>query len=276
MDGRSRVWVPGPLTATMNLFAAVHATWAGATVLRTPDGPTHAHLTPAALSRALATGTDLAGVRVTVAGDTLGWPLHDRAATARCRVSHYYGAAELSFVAWGSHHEDLRPFPGVEVETRAGVLWVRSPYLAEGYVDQVGAAGPFTRDAAGFATVGDRGEVVDGLVRVQGRGDDAVTTAGATVLVGDVESALAPVVRGDLAVLGMPHPDLGAVLVGVVTRPDDVARAREASRARLTAVQRPRRWYVVPSLPLTHAGKVDRGALAGRLVSPDVVLRRDG
>ena len=25
IDRRSRVWVPGPLTATMNLFAAVHA-----------------------------------------------------------------------------------------------------------------------------------------------------------------------------------------------------------------------------------------------------------
>ena len=34
----SRVWVPGPLAATMNLFAAVHATVLGATARRRPRG----------------------------------------------------------------------------------------------------------------------------------------------------------------------------------------------------------------------------------------------
>ena len=46
---------------------------------------------------------------------------------------------------------------------------------------------------------------------VTGRGDDAVTTGGATVLVADVEDALRPVVAGGLAVLGVPHDTLGHV-----------------------------------------------------------------
>src|SRR5688500_12375041 len=48
----SRVWVPGPLTASMNLFAAVHARCVGAAVATAPVGATHACLTPATLVRA--------------------------------------------------------------------------------------------------------------------------------------------------------------------------------------------------------------------------------
>src|SRR4051812_12098228 len=130
---RARVWVPGPLSATMNLFAAVHARYSGATVVDASDGATHAHLTPAMLRQALDRGTDLAGVHVVVAGDRLPRDLADRTRATGAQVSHYYGAAELSFVAWGRHEEDLRPFPAVEVQIRDGVLWVRSPYVSDGY-----------------------------------------------------------------------------------------------------------------------------------------------
>ena len=71
-------------------------------------------------------------------------------------MHHYYGAAELSFVAWGAHADDLRPFPGVEVSVREGEVWVRSPYLCTGYD---GPPGPLRRDGDGFATVGDRGSM---------------------------------------------------------------------------------------------------------------------
>src|SRR4051812_49829021 len=67
----SRVWLPGPLTASMNLFAATHARFVGATVATTPAGATHACLTPATLTGALDSGVDLAGVHVVVAGDRL-------------------------------------------------------------------------------------------------------------------------------------------------------------------------------------------------------------
>jgi long-chain acyl-CoA synthetase len=114
----SRVWVPGPLTASMNLFAATHARDVGATVTTAPAGATHACLTPAALVRALDDGVDVTGLHVVVAGDRLRRVLAGRATAAGARVSHYYGAAELSFVAWGSDEEDLRAFPGVDLEIR--------------------------------------------------------------------------------------------------------------------------------------------------------------
>lgn len=259
----SRVWVPGPLAATMNLFAAVHAASVGATVTATADRSSHTVLTPAALTRAVAQDTDLHGMHVLVAGDRLAPRLHDEALVhGVSRISHYYGAAELSFVAWGSHAEDLAPFPGVEVESRDGVLWVRSPYLMHRYD---GPDGPLLRGADGFVTVGDRGVVTDGRVLVDGRGDAAVVTAGATVLVADVEAALERETRSPVVVVGTAHPDLGQVLCAVLRHPDELTAARRAARKVLEPAHRPRRWYALDELPLTGAGKVDRDRLTALL-----------
>jgi acyl-CoA synthetase (AMP-forming)/AMP-acid ligase II len=259
VDRRSRVWVPGPLTATMNLFAAVHARHAGAAVVDAPDGATHAHLTPALLRAALQQGTELAGVHVVVAGDRLPSDLADRAREAGARVSHYYGAAELSFVAWGTHEDDLRAFPEVEIDVRDGVLWVRSPYLSEGYE---GADGPFLRALDGFATVGDRGRIADGMLTVAGRGTEAVLTGGATVLVADVELELRRAGAGELVAVGVPHPRLGQIVAVVVSDPAAADRGRRAARRSLGPAQRPRVWLHLPEFPTTPGGKVDRAAVA--------------
>lgn len=256
IDAGSRVWVPGPATATMNVFAVVHARHAGATLVHDSTEATHAVLTPTALSRLVASGP-VPAMTVVVAGDRLGPALHDRCVDAGLTVHHYYGAAELSFVAWGSHADALRPFPGVEVTAEDGVLWVRSPFVCEGYD---GASGPFERRPDGFSTVGDLGEVRDGHVAVHGR-PEAVTTGSATVLVADVEAALAGVAGGEVVVLGLPHADLGSVLAAVLTDPADLAAVRERAREVLTTAARPRLWLACPEPPVTAAGKVDREAL---------------
>jgi len=259
-----RVWIPGPVGATMNLFAAVHADFAGATRVEEPHLATHAHLTPTALSRALATRpADLAGVHVLTAGDRLERPVYDAATAAGVRVRHYYGAAELSFVAWGEHADALRPFPEVELASRDGELWVRSPYVCEGYRE---AEHQLRRDVGGWTTVGDRGEVADGVVTVLGR-DGGITTSGGTVLVADIEHSLRRHTTGDVVVVGVPHPDLGQVVVAVVTRPDDVGRLRAASRRLLAPAQRPRRWVHMDPLPLTGNDKVDRRAVVTALTT---------
>ena len=259
IDRHARVWVPGPLSATMNLFAAVHARYVGATVVDAPDGATHAHLTPALLHGALQQGTDLAGAHVVVAGDRLPRDLAERAVAGGASVSHYYGAAELSFVAWGRHEDDLRPFPEVEIEVRGGVVWVRSPYLSNGYD---GADGPLTVDADGFATVGDRGSLDGGMLTVAGRGADVVLTGGATVLVADVELGLRRAGVPDVVVVGVPHRRLGSVVAAVVADVAVADRARAAARDGLSSGQRPRLWFHLPQFPLTAGGKVDRAAVA--------------
>jgi long-chain acyl-CoA synthetase len=251
----SRVWVPGPLSATMNLFAAVHASSCGATLVCDPADATHAQLTPATLRRCLDDGRALAGLSVVVAGDRLAPALHRRAVRAGARVRHYYGAAELSFVAWGSHADDLRPFPGAEVSVRAGEIWVRSPYLCLGYD---GPPGPLHVDDAGHATVGDRGALVDGLLRVAGR-PGAVTVGGATVEVADVEAVLRPAATGELALVAAPR--FGRVLAAVLTDDGDHAPLLRLARAHLEGAHRPRLWYRIDVMPRTPAGKVDHEAV---------------
>lgn len=259
VSSTSRVWVPGPLAASMNLFGAAHAQWAGATLVPEPVGATHAHLTPSSLRRLLADQPHtLSGVHVVVAGDRLPESLRDAATAAGARVSHYYGAAELSFVAWGEHTGALRPFPGVEVVARGGELWVRSPYVCAGYAEPQHL---LRRDSEGWTTVGDRGAVEDdGRITVRGRAG-GVTTGGATVLEADVEHVLQQAAVGEVVVVGVPHPDLGQVVAAVVTDPADVVRLRGVGRRMLTAPQQPRRWFHLESLPLSATGKVDKAAV---------------
>jgi long-chain acyl-CoA synthetase len=262
----SRVWVPGPLNATMNLFAAVHARVLGATLVDSPADASHAVLTPGGLDDP----ASLAGVTVVVAGDRLEPQRHDAAVSAGARVHHYYGAAELSFVAWGSHADDLAHFPGVDVSVRSGEIWVRTPYLCIGYD---GPPGPLRVDADGYATVGDRGSLHDGVLTVAGRAD-AVQVGTATVQPADIEATLRPAARGELAVVGVPHGSLGAVLAVALTEPSDLERVRRIARDELSGSLLPRLWFHVPQLPRTNAGKVDRTALVSALSREDARSRR--
>lgn len=261
VDAGARLWLPGPLQASMNLFAAVHARAVGAHLVADPGGATHGCLTPAALTAVLADGAPLRGLRLVVAGDRLPRALADRAVAAGAQVEHYLGAAELSFLAWGSADDDLRPFPGVQVQVRDGVVWARSPYLSDGYAD--GQEGPFTVDDEGWATVGDHGvRTGDGCLAVAGRGDLAVLTGGATVLVADVEAALRAAGAGDCVAVGVPHPRLGQLVAAVGTDADALAAARATGVPELSRAQRPRLWFHLDRWPVTAAGKVDRTAVA--------------
>lgn len=260
IDADSRVWIPGPLSASMNLFAAIHADYVHARIVDTESDATHAVLTPSQLKRFLDTSVGVGPCHVIVAGDGLRCSLRDRALAEGHAVSHYFGASELSFIAWGTAENDLLAFPGVEIDIRDDVIWCRSTYLARAYGDN--AAGPLEFDAAGFATVGDRGRFEDGFLRVHGRGDVAVTTAGATVLVAEVEQVLRAYARGEVVVLGIPHAHWGAVIIGVVTETSDIDRLSSIAMEQLSVAQRPRRWIHVPDLPMTPVGKVDRSALA--------------
>lgn len=262
MDGAARLWVPGPRSSTMNLFALVHAYTVGARVVGSLDEATHACLTPTAVSRLVADGVNRSGLRVVVAGDRLPTPLRERARTLGLRVRHYYGASELSFVACGDGAESLEPFTGTEIEIRSGVIWVRSPYLATGYSR---TGGPLAIGPDGFATVGDIGRLCDGHLVVTGR-PDVVVTGGATVLLQDVEAVLQDVAGSSVALVGVPHAYLGAVIACVVQDANDVPALRRAVAGHLSAAQRPRLWCHLEDLPVSAAGKLDRVALRRHVV----------
>jgi len=272
LGGQDVVWLPGPLSSSLFLHGGFHARHVGAAVVtgrRPPAEATAVHLVPALLRDALDAADEGALPRlrtVVCAGDSLPAVLREHAAARGWRVLEYYGAAELSFVAWRDDDGRFRPFPGAEVRVADGVLWASSPYLARGYLDPADA-GPLRRDGR-WATVGDLADGDGAGVHVRGRAESAVTTGGHTVVAEEVEQVLAGADGVDEAgVVGLPHPDLGSVLAAVLvpSAGSDPATARAvaavATRA-LPAPARPRRWFTADRLPRTGAGKLDRAALA--------------
>lgn len=250
-----RFWIPGPLAATMNLFAACLASAVGADWSTERAGCTHAQLTPAQLASVL-DGPPTAGPRALVAGDGLSPALRRRAEAAGVRVDHYYGAAELSLVAWGHDAADLRLFEAVTAEVRDGELWVRSPWLARGMAD-----------GRGFATVHDLVRLDGDRIEVLGR-PGAATTAGATVELAPIEAALQAHGQGRVVVVAVPHERLGE-LICCVTGAADRDAVRRWGRTQLTGARRPRRWLVRDELPLTPAGKIDRPRLVAEISTTD-------
>ena len=274
----ARVWLPGPMTSTMVLFAAVHAAESGAVLVSDPAQATHACLTPAQLwqhASSLPPGTI-----VTTAGAAQPEAVTTLAQERQLDLRTYCGAAELSFVAADPDRGGLRAFDRVELSVRDGVVWVRSPWLSDGYdeantshhpdpprlhTSRTGGSrtpGSFTRDADGWASVGDLGRLDEyGVLTVLGR-PEAITTAGATVLIADIEALLAPAASAPFAVHEVSHPTLGAVVAVTVTAPADRERLLSYAKTHLTTTHRPRVVRHTDQLPLTPAGKLDRAALS--------------
>lgn len=280
-----RVLVPAPPSGSMFAFAHAHAAHVGAGVVALPRWSlrdaeqalrtcTLAHLTPAMLTGLL--GRDLGRLRTVVcAGAALPDAVRQRAHALGIDVVDYYGAAELSFVAMRAGGR-LDPFPEVEMELRDDVIWARSPWLAQGYA--VGQSGPLLTDAAGWASVGDRGRIDPGRgLVVLGRGADTVTSGGTTVVCADVESAVLghPSVTAAV-VIGTPHVELDELLEVVVTGSDalDVHELRSHTATLVSRTHLPRRWHVWSELPLTPAGKVDRSEVLRRLAAAPVTSAR--
>ena len=266
VDDGETVGLLGPWTSTMVLFAAMHALNSGATPLAGTPGELSrvgdlrvVHGVPTAASTYL----DRISERrwspprlLVTAGATAPTELWHTADHLGIDMVEYYGAAELSFI--GAHREPdgFDTLPHVEVEIRDTVIWVRSPYLADGYL--AGAEGALRRDGD-WASVGDHGTLDDqGRLHVSGRGDTAVTTAGHTVLVEDVERALAAIPGvHEIAVLGLPHDSLGEVLAAAFVADVDTGHLRAASQD-LPGPMRPRAWFPMSALPRTANGKIDR------------------
>jgi len=270
------VWLAGPLWSSLFLYGAFHAGAVGARVAFRDDDPAGAtalHCVPSQLpgllQREQSGGLPLVR-RVVVAGDHCSADLWEQCEAVGWHVVEYYGASELSFVAWRDRCGPFRAFPGVETELRTaseltqGVLWARSPYLADCYLSAQ-TDGPLRFDPLGWATVADLARSVPDGLEVVGRGTSAVTTGGHTVVVEEVERLLRGLPGVDeVAVLGVPHPRLGQVLTAVVVGSAGDAALRSAV-AGTPAPSRPRRWLHADALPRTSGGKLRRDAL------PDLV-----
>lgn len=285
LQASDRICVLGSVRSTMGLYGAVHAMHALGEVLLS-DEPreraTIAHAVPAAARELLAHPPESLRM-IVVAGDRVPEGLCELSAQRGVALLEYYGATELSFVAYrqvtdGTGVRGLVPFPGVQVRIDDGVVWARSAYLALGYLGSTDGPG---RWVDGWATVGDQGTWDQDRLVIEGRGAQAITVGGHTVHLADVEGYFRDRLEGtgaaggsgvEVAILAQEHEVLGEVPVGIVTGGDDeVQRARVVARD-LPDPARPRRWIAVGQMPRTPAGKVDRLALT-RLVQDSRVRR---
>ena len=230
-------------------------------------------------------GRLLAGLRLAVCGSApLTALLAERSATELgCAPLVRYGLTETGLNV--SHlATDIRPgsvgipFPGVLVRLWAngaaappgtdGEIQVRGPHVFHGYSGNPSAtAESFTPD--GWFRTGDIGRLdpATGHLVIRGRSKEMIITGGLNVYPREVEMVLEghPSVA-EAAVAGVPHPHWGEQVTAWVTRRpghafDEAALIAHAHTA-LAGYKCPKRVYLLPALPRTPLGKLQRTALA--------------
>ncbi|MCF7549129.1 AMP-binding protein [Pseudonocardia sp. WMMC193] len=253
------VLVAGPLSSSLFLFGALHALWCGAELRLAPRlsaaaarGAATVHVVPAMLPELAAVPFELV-----VCGGA-----HVPEGLRRPELLEYYGSAEHSLIAI-RRDGVLRPVPGVDLEVRAGELWVRSPLAVDGRL-----RGGVLDPSPEWTSVGDRVDIVDGVLTVHGRESATIGSGGFLVAAEEVEAVLRAVPGvSDVVVAGSPHPRLGAVVTAVVEGEPVLADLRAAARAGLDPRKRPRIWLRAKEIPRTPAGKPARAALTAALAA---------
>ncbi|MCU6481771.1 class I adenylate-forming enzyme family protein [Arthrobacter sp. A2-55] len=265
---------PGPLAASMNLYALGECLFSGSTFVAlpgfTPDAAlasirdravTRLVLVPTVLgliaARGLATGQGPSGVTsIVCAGSALppGLLALARRWAPRARIYQYYGASELGFVAASEilGGRGTGPvgtaFPGVELAVldaagrklptgEVGDISVRSPYICDGYA--WGDDGLALATVNGWHTVRDQGWLdSDGALHVAGRASEMIVTSGANVYPQQVEQALTgDGMEGAVVVTGLADPVRGQrVVAGLLGSPEELAALLAACRKRSAAL----------------------------------------
>jgi malonyl-CoA/methylmalonyl-CoA synthetase len=200
------------------------------------------------------------------------------------RILERYGMTETNMNTSNPYAGERRagtvgfPLPGVELKItnpetgetlpqgEVGVIEVRGPNVFKGYWQMPEKTADELR-ADGFFITGDLGVIDEaGYVSIVGRGKDLIISGGYNIYPKEVELVLDE--QGGVlesAVIGVPHPDFGETVVGVlVAQPGqspDTDAIMEAVKGPLARFKHPRRLVVVDSLPRNTMGKVQKNLL---------------
>jgi long-chain acyl-CoA synthetase len=206
------------------------------------------------------------------------------------KLYEFYGSSETGTVSVIGPDEHAlhpgsvgRPPPGVSVQLHDGELFVRSPALMSGYLDDRGERLAPLELRDGHFSVGDLGTIdADGWITLVDRKHDTIITGGLNVYPAEVERALAtlPGVAGAV-VFGVPDDDWGQLVAAVIALEDagwiDPHRLREALRDQLAGYKLPRALAVCTSgqLPIGSSGKPLRRAARETFTDRLVRIDRD-
>ncbi len=204
------------------------------------------------------------------------------------RLYEFYGSSETGTVSvirpaeHAAHPGSVgRPPPGTSVRVHDGELFVRSPSVMAGYLDERGEAVAPLDARDGHISVGDLGTIDDaGWITLVDRKHDTIISGGLNVYPAEVERALAalPGVAGAV-VFGVADADWGQLVAAVIAPRAgatlDGHALRAALRDQLAGYKLPRAIAVCApdELPLGASGKplrrAARDAFAARLVRVD-------
>jgi acyl-CoA synthetase (AMP-forming)/AMP-acid ligase II len=191
------------------------------------------------------------------------------------KLYEFYGSSEtgtVSVIRPGEHARHPgsvgRPPPGVSVRVHDGELFVHSPALMAGYLDDGGERIAPLELRDGHFSVGDLGTIdADGWITLVDRKHDTIISGGMNIYPAEVERALAtlPGVAGAV-VFGMPDKEWGQIVAAVIALEAaawiDPLRLREALRDQLASYKVPRALAVCApdQLPVGSSGKPLRRA----------------
>ncbi|MGA9871268.1 MAG: AMP-binding protein [Rhodococcus sp. (in: high G+C Gram-positive bacteria)] len=292
-----RVATPGVLDHTHFLYGALHGLTRGATVDLRPvvdimdavsDTPpsntppsntplTHLYSVPTIAWDVVHAAAGQVGSVREVLSSAARWPTTSRVALQsvfpNASLVHFYGASELSFVSYdrGTEPGAGTLFDGVDAEIRDGLVHVRSDMLFDGYLTGSGEQPLHAGPVEGWMTVGDRGTVDGRVLTLLGRAGDTLIRAGLNVELAPIEAA-ALAVDGvqQAACIALSDDRMGevpALAVVLGAEQPSVAELRRHLRGTLPSPSMPTRILVVPELPRTPRGKLDRQALVATLAT---------
>ena len=203
------------------------------------------------------------------------------------RILERYGMTEINMGTSNPYDGERRagtvgfPLPGTQLricdpetgkalaQGEIGVIEVRGPNVFKGYWNMPEKTRAEFR-ADGFFITGDLGTIdADGYVTIVGRAKDLIISGGYNIYPKEIELVLDEQEGvAESAVIGVPHPDLGEGVVGVVTARAGIAIDEQALLAglgdRLARFKQPRRIVVVDELPRNTMGKVQKNVLRER------------
>ncbi|MEY8828032.1 malonyl-CoA synthase [Sedimentitalea sp. XS_ASV28] len=200
------------------------------------------------------------------------------------RILERYGMTETNMNTSNPYDGERRagtvgfPLPGVELKItdpgsgrtlpdgEVGQIEVRGPNVFKGYWQMPEKTREELRED-GFFITGDLGMIDErGYVQIVGRNKDLIISGGYNIYPKEIELVLddQPGVL-ESAVIGVPHPDFGETVVGVLvaepgTTPDPEAIMAAAAQS-LARFKHPRKLIVLPELPRNTMGKVQKNLL---------------
>lgn len=238
------------------------------------------YATPTQL-RLLSAGTPLPDLRLVLCGGgTLSDAVrqHINAVFPNAALHVFYGAAESSFVTLSDVDTPSgsvgRTYPDVQIDVRdaddrgTGTIWVRSPYLFEGYLH--GNSIHTLRDGD-WLTVGEQGYLDDeGHLFLRGRSGRMINIADQSIFLDELEAQIATIPNMPPCVILPRRDDLrGHHLIAVIEGAENKSiRVTLLDHCKTNGLLAPREIVFLDKLPLLPSGKPDLQRTATLIGAP--------